>query len=280
MVSVKVASVAGALALFAPLAQAADMPGLPPVYPPQIEEYVAASGWYLRGDIGMTNQRFKGLHQRLYDVPGTTVEAVGMGWDSSMFFGLGVGYKFNDWFRADLTGEYRGKANFHGSDNVVFNGGRGVDNYSGSKSEWVFLANAYVDLGTWWCITPYIGAGIGGAQVNITGFRDDGFNNVGGLSVSTTYAADASKWNFAWALHAGVSYKVNSQLSLEFAYRYVSLGDAISGDLKTFDGLNPIYNPMEFRSITSHDLRFGARWLLEPPVPPQPIMLPPLTSRG
>ena len=48
MVSVKVASVAGALALFAPLAQAADMPGLPPVYPPQIEEYVAASGWYLR----------------------------------------------------------------------------------------------------------------------------------------------------------------------------------------------------------------------------------------
>ena len=25
----------------------------------------------------MTNQRFKGLHQRLYDVPGTSVEPVG-----------------------------------------------------------------------------------------------------------------------------------------------------------------------------------------------------------
>ena len=99
------------------------MPGLPPVYPPPIEEYAPASGWYLRGDIGMTNQQFKSLHQRLYDVPGTTVEAVGMGWDSSTFFGLGVGYKFNDWFRADVTGEYRGKANFHGSDNVTFNGG-------------------------------------------------------------------------------------------------------------------------------------------------------------
>ena len=93
-----------------------------------------------------------------------------------MFFGLGLGYKFNDWFRVDVTGEYRGKANFHGSDSVTFTGGIGVDNYSGSKSEWVFLANAYVDLGTWWCMTPYIGAGVGGANIKIIGFRDDGFN--------------------------------------------------------------------------------------------------------
>ena len=91
-----------------------------------------------------------------------------------MFFGLGVGYKFNDWFRADVTGEYRGKANFHGSDNVAFTGGQGVDNYSGSKSEWLFLANAYVDLGTWSCFTPYIGAGVGGSYNTIRSFRDDG----------------------------------------------------------------------------------------------------------
>ena len=23
------------------------------------------------------------------------------------------------------------------------------------------MANGYVDLGTWWCMTPFIGAGIG-----------------------------------------------------------------------------------------------------------------------
>ena len=72
MVSVKVASVAGAVALLATVANAADMPSMPPVYMPPVEEF-SVSGWYLRGDIGMTNQRFKGLHQRLYDVPGTTV---------------------------------------------------------------------------------------------------------------------------------------------------------------------------------------------------------------
>ena len=288
MVSVKVASVAGALAFFATVAQvtvanAADMPGLPPIYPPPIEEYVV-SGWYLRGDIGMTNQKFKGLHQRLYDVPGTTVEAVGMGWDSSMFFGLGVGYKFNDWFRADLTGEYRGKANFHGSDNVTFtdNSGttRGVDNYSGSKSEWLFLANAYVDLGTWWCVTPYLGAGIGGAKINIIGFRDDGFNYspAGVLNNSTTYAADASKFNFAWALHAGLTYKVTQSMSIDLGYRYLDMGSGTTGATRAFDGSFVNGGPFTFNHITSHDLKLGVRWMLEPP--PPPTSLPPLMRRG
>ena len=277
MVSVKVASVAGAVALFASLANAADMPGLPPVYMPQVEEFASASGWYLRGDIGMTNQQFKGLHQRLYDVPGTTVEAVGMGWDSSMFLGIGVGYKFNDWLRADLTGEYRGKANFHGLDIVRSGGNTFTDEYRGSKSEWLVLANFYVDLGTWYSFTPFVGAGIGASYNTISNFLDVCTTCTGG-GVAT--GDTASKWNFAWALHAGVAYKVNSQLTIEFAYRYVSLGDAVSGDLVTFTGTNNINNPMEFNKISSHDLKLGVRWLLDAPVEKGPVMLPPLRSRG
>ncbi|MEA2978894.1 MAG: hypothetical protein QOF09_717 [Alphaproteobacteria bacterium] len=277
MVSVKVASVAGALALFANVAHAADMPGLPPIYPPPVEEF-SVSGWYLRGDIGMTNQQFKGLHQRLYDVPGTTVEAVGMGWDSSTFFGLGVGYKFNDWVRADVTGEYRGKANFHGSDNVTYSGGVGVDNYFGSKSEWVFMANAYIDLGTWWSLTPYVGAGIGTANVKISGFRDEGFTFSPGLSNSTAYAADASKWNFAWAVHAGITYKVTPSMSIDLGYRYIDLGSATTGATRAFDGSFVNGGPFTFNHITSHDLKLGVRWMLEPPM--QPMMPPPLMRRG
>jgi opacity protein-like surface antigen len=209
-----------------------------------------------------------------------------MGWDSATFFGLGVGYKFNDWFRADLTGEYRGKSNFHGSDNVTFTDAtgtiRGVDNYSGSKSEWVFLANAYVDLGTWWCITPYIGAGIGGAKVNIIGFRDDGFNDVNTLSVSTAYAADASKFNFAWALHAGITYKVTQSMSIDLGYRYLDMGSGTTGPTRAFDGSFTNGGPFTFNHITSHDLKLGVRWMLEPAPQPmsQPMSLPPLMRRG
>jgi len=288
MVSVKVASVAGALAFFATVAQstmahAADMPGLPPVYPPPIEEYVV-SGWYLRGDIGMTNQKMKNMHHARYDDPGTTVEQHGFGWDSSMFFGLGVGYKFTDWFRVDVTGEYRGKANFHGSDSTTFTGGFGADHYTGSKSEWVVLANAYVDLGTWWCITPYVGVGLGAARVNIIGFRDDGFTYQAALppfpqlNNSTYYADDASKFNFAWALHAGITYKVTQSMSIDLGYRYLDMGNGTTGGGRTFDTLIVSSRPFTFNHITSHDLKLGVRWMLEPP--PQPASLPPLMRRG
>ena len=71
------------------------------------------------------------------------------------------------------------------------------------------MANAYVDLGTWWCLTPYVGVGVGMANIKISGFRDDGFNYTRpGSDNSTAYADDASKWNFAWAVHAGMTYKV------------------------------------------------------------------------
>jgi opacity protein-like surface antigen len=275
MVSVKVASVAGAVALFATVANAADMPGLPPIYPPPVEEF-SVSGWYLRGDIGMTNQQFKKLHQRLYDAPTTlSVTAVGMGWDSSTFFGVGAGYKFNDWFRADVTGEYRGKANFHGSDIYQTVGGPGVDNYSGSKSEWVFMANAYVDLGTWWCLTPYVGLGIGTANIKISGFRDDGLNAGG---AGTYLAQDASKWTFAWAVHAGVTYKVTQSMSIDLGYRYIDLGNATTGTGQSYDGTNANGGPFTFNRITSHDFKLGVRWMLEPPA--QTMMPPPLMRRG
>jgi opacity protein-like surface antigen len=152
----------------------------------------------------------------------------------------------------------------------------GTDEYRGSKSEWLALANVYVDLGTWWCVTPFVGAGIGASYNTISNFMD-----INTATSGVAYGVTASKWNFAWAVHAGLSYKVNSQLSLEFAYRYVSLGDALSGDLVTYTGTNAVYNPMEFRQISSHDLKFGVRWMLEPAQhAPQPIMLPPLMRRG
>ena len=36
-----------------------------------------------------------------------------------------------------------------------------LDTYDGNLKSWVFLANAFVDLGTWNCFTPFVGAGVG-----------------------------------------------------------------------------------------------------------------------
>jgi opacity protein-like surface antigen len=259
MVSVKVAMFAGATALLTTAASAADLPRmLPPIpYPPPIEEF---SGWYLRGDIGMSNQHFKGLENALFaGTPAFEFIDKG-GFDSGPIFGFGAGYQFNSWFRLDATVEYRGKVGFHALDrffNVDPPGAINSNNYTASKSEWLGLLNAYVDFGTWWGVSPFVGAGVGFSRNTIYHFRD--------LNVTTTSLAfgdTASKWNFAWALHAGLGYKITPRATLEFSYRYVSLGDAESGDLTAFGGANFVVNPMIFKGLYSHDLRFGLRYLL------------------
>jgi opacity protein-like surface antigen len=140
------------------------------------------------------------------------------------------------------------------------------------------MANAYVDLGTWWCITPFIGAGVGGSYNKLSGFRDDGTRiNPGGLSNSVTYFADNGKWNFAWAAHAGLAYKVSPGLTVELAYSYMDLGDANPGNFRAYD--NSISGPstIKVKDITSHDVKLGVRWdLSSPPA----YMPPPLVTKG
>jgi opacity protein-like surface antigen len=251
-------------------ANAADFPVAPA--PQMVRAPVAeASGWYLRGDIGMTNQQVKKLDNELF--PGTANLVIhDKNFEGGMLFGVGVGYKVNNWFRFDVTGEYRGETGFHGFDTWTDPGGLPrFNNYSAKKSEWLVMANAYLDLGTWWCITPFIGAGVGWSYNTIHSFRDTGVGELGGPTMAFAHAA--SKSNFAWALHAGLSYEVTKSFSVELAYRYLNLGDAVSGDIIGFDGTNLINNPMHFKDITSHDVKFGVRWMLQPePTYQQPLM--------
>jgi opacity protein-like surface antigen len=142
MSSVRIVALAGAAAGMSTVAFAADFPPTLPSAQPVLQS-AAESGWYLRGDIGITNQRLSTLTQRM-DSTVLSSQQVGMGFDRSPFFLVGVGYQWNSWLRFDVTGEYRAKAKFHGSDNVTFFDGVGtavlVDNFSASKSEWVVLS--------------------------------------------------------------------------------------------------------------------------------------------
>ena len=275
MRSVKSFIAAGAVTLLSQAALAADMAiAPPPAYAPAVVEDFG--GWYLRGDIGFSNQRVDRLNNALDTTLTSSVQT--NNFNTAGIFGLGVGYKVNNWFRADITGEYRGNSQFLGKDVNTFPGGVGTDTYHGTKSEWVVLGNAYVDLGTWWCITPFIGAGVGGARVSIANFTDAGITNIGGLvSPSVAFGDNMSKWNFAWAAHAGLAYKVTPSFTVELAYRYLDMGDGLTGDLRTFDGTNAINNPMTFKNITSHDLKLGVRWDLSSPEVYAP---PPLIRKG
>lgn len=280
MRSVKMLMAAGAASLIASAAMAADMPiAPPPAYaPPPAEDF---GGWYLRGDIGFSNQQVK--RREYYSYPTLQSLDQSTSFDSAGIYGVGVGYQFNPWLRGDITGQYRGKANMKGLDlTSYYDTGtlqRGSEYYNGSKSEWVVMANAYVDLGTWWCITPFVGAGVGMSYNTISNFTDIGANGtyLYGTVPSAAYASSASKWNLAWAAHAGLAYKVNPNLTVELAYSYMNLGDGLTGSLTTKDG-RTANQAMTFKDITSHDVKFGVRWNLDAgPVYAAP---PPLMRKG
>jgi len=273
---VKLIAAAGTASLLSGAALAADLPMPPPYMPPPVQEF---GGWYLRGDIGFSNQSVKHLSNALE--ANLTSQSQHGEFNTAGIFGLGAGYQFNNWLRADVTGEYRGKSNFRGYEvNTFSNGGvasNGFNGYNATKSEWLVLANAYVDLGTWWCITPFVGAGVGTARVSIANYTDVGQTLSGGATTnSSAFADSAAKWNFAWAIHAGLAYKISPSLTMELAYRYVDMGDGVTGDVIAYDGTNSIYNPTTFKHITSQDLKLGVRWAIDP----EPVYAAPLITKG
>ena len=93
--------------------------------------------------------------------------------------GVGAGYRFGRWFRADVVGEYRSAAAFTGLEryrDARLPLGYGTDEYTASKRELAVLLNGYVDLGNWYGLTPFLGAGVGagaGAAASCSAADDD-----------------------------------------------------------------------------------------------------------
>ncbi len=229
---------------------------------PPVVEVQQFGGWYLRGDIGMSNQQFDGLDYVGFSDP------VVHGWhdegdfDAGITGQIGVGYQFNDWFRADVTGQYRGKTefsalDFYDTDGIPDNGDEATNEYHAKKSEWLFLANAYADLGTYAGLTPYVGAGIGASRNTISNFTDNNAVTGGG-----GFAGSDSQWELAWALHAGVGIKATDRMTIDIGYSYLDLGDGQTANASNFipSQTRPNPEPFKFKDITSHDFKVGVRY--------------------
>lgn len=233
------AVVGAAASILASGAQAADAPEPFFAPPPAMVVQEFASGWYIRGDIGYRLNSFDGHSAFRADVFGA--ESI----NDTAVFGFGGGYKAG-WFRADVTIDYSGRATYKAD--IV---GLPAGNQPGlsTKIEMVTtLANAYADLGTWWGITPYIGAGIGAAYMRTVEFYD--------YATATVPHDKQSQWNFAWAAIAGMSYRIGANLLADASYRYLSLGDAVTA-------VNAAGNQFTVKDITAHEFRVGLRYNLD-----------------
>jgi opacity protein-like surface antigen len=279
----KISLLAAAGALAATVAQAADYQQPPPVYyqppPPPVEHF--ANDWYLRGYVGVGMNGNADLEY----LPAAANAGNGFEFQhnsisDATFVGGAIGYEFNNWLRVDISAEYRGRARLYAFGDYPPNG---LDIYEGYLKSYIFLANAFVDLGTWECFTPFVGVGIGGAYNNLVDFTD--FNPNGGYG----FGRNPSEWNLAWAVYAGVAYNVTKNLKIELAYRYLNYGEITD----TVDcSVNCEPDSFRFSKLHSHDFMLGLRWTCcdtAPPPPPRyvytppppPVYVPPpLPSRG
>ena len=263
-------AIAGVVAATATVAaHAADL-SLPPP-PLVIPQPVAfeSSGWYLRGDVGVgmnTLDKIKSTFDPAVVVPDPRFDQVDLG--DTAFVGAGVGYKFNNWLRGDVTGEYRTSQTLTATQS--YNIGyffapptkqRDFDQYGAKLQSSVFLANGYVDLGTWYGFTPYVGGGVGAAYHRLNGLYD-----VGPQSGGFGFAKNTDKTDLAWAIHAGVGYDVTQNVKLEIGYRYLDMGSLTSNSIACQN--TPVCPQEKQRyDLASHDFHIGMRWLLSAPEP-------------
>lgn len=265
MVSVRLLISAVMAIALSSVAHAADMPQQLPPPPPQIAYQPPLmlmaqpeGAWYLRGfiGVGVTSQSDFIFEQ---NPAGGAVDVLTLhsSMGDTMFFGAGLGYEFNNWLRFDVTAEYRARTPFNAF--LIYSCGTpgnpgctAGDQYNAFVKSDIFLANAYLDLGTWDCLTPFVGFGIGGAYNTFDNLTDIGIGTSGN-GVGT----NASQLNFAWALHAGLAYNVSKNFSLEFAYRYLSYG-SVSDQINCMGGCAP--DTYKIQNLTSNDFMIGMRW--------------------
>ncbi|RAZ73902.1 outer membrane protein [Mesorhizobium atlanticum] len=245
--------------------------------PPVVEaQPVNVGGWYIRGDIDYHWSRFGGGDYITYGAAPQIQGSFDTGNLKGAFSaGAGIGYQIDDHFRTDLTGDYLFSSNFHGSTSGFCNTPAPntpcVSSDTSSYSALLLLANAYVDIGTWHGVTPYVGAGIGGAWVKWDTLHnsdaDGDFFHQGGKG-----------WRFAYALMAGASYCLTDRVKLDVGYRYSHINGGKMFEYASDSNVGPGYD----RGINVHEVRGGLRYQFggqsdcapppEPYVPqPEPI---------
>jgi len=290
MVAIKaVALTTVAVLALARAASAADLLPPPPAVEPPPPAY-DAGGWYLRGDVGVGfNNNVSGnvSPDPLAGAPaGSNNSFYNSAVSEAALFDVGVGYQVNHWCRTDVTGELRGGSSFSGLDVLNYGGGGSTpqygDFYKGNLSSEIALVNAYFDLGSFYGASFFFGGGVGVAFNNFYGGTDQGFASTGyNVSPSGGTLGNSTTTSLAWALMAGVDFKVARHLKLEIGYRYLDYGNFKSGSSQclTGNGSAP-FNcggssyQIGVKNLSSNDVRIGLRYYFDNDVAEAPPEAP------
>lgn len=240
---------------------------------PTIKPVEVGNGWYLRGDIGYTAKLSSGpntfnTYSAANGYRAGTVS--GQSYKDHVSGGVGVGYKLNDLLRVDGTLDII-RGNFSGSgtglEPCVGGPASTTCSYTSSAkySNYMAMANAYIDLGTVSGFTPYVGAGVGLTRVNwgtttALGTCVNGGGVCGATAIASSSHAGKPNWRRTWALMSGVSYDISDKMKLDLGYRYSRIdgGDAFSYDTASTTA-GALGSQGRDGGLDRHEIRAGLR---------------------
>lgn len=178
-----------------------------------------AQGFYVQGGAAYTSPQGADAKG-----PAATFGTTKLEYDAGYRLNFAGGYNFNP-IRAELE-IYYSRSNVDTMRNAFVGGGATLK-ASGATSTTALMANGYYDFVTGTPFSPYLGAGIGWAKVDV--------NSVTAPGYTTTDDGDNV---FAFQGMVGVAYEVTKQLALTAEYRYfgaqdVSLRDRTGTAYKT-----------------------------------------------
>ena len=249
--SVVTTILAGAsLGAFIAAASAADIIQQPIIEAPVIKEVKPFGGWYIRGDVGygFVEDRDDSDKDKVFPAqPGVTFE-VEKDFEDVLSVGGGVGHQINEFLRADITvdGFFNGEYSETTVSTIDLGTGAPIVDETAQTAEFnalLLMANAYVDMGTYAGITPYVGAGVGFAAIDY----DEVVFSSNGTPTGTTEEG-SEELRLAWSLSAGASYDVSDNVAIDGGYRFTRVADG-----KVSDTIND-------GGVDLHQVRLGARY--------------------
>jgi opacity protein-like surface antigen len=203
------------------------------------------SGWYLRGDVSYVSYETPKANYSVINFEGEKLK-------ESFGVGGGFGYKFLSWFRADVTVDYRTGSDFSARTSVA---GCCYSSEGGKISTWTSFLNGYIDLGSWYGFTPYVGAGIGAGGGRFKEYIGYNYTNAGVLTSTATFFGK-EKTNLAWALMAGAAVDLGYGFALDVGYRYAQFGDIVTQT-------DVLGNAVRLKDNATHEVRVGLRYMIE-----------------
>jgi len=191
--------------------------------------HAADRGMYVSGNLGLT---ILSDSDNVYSVPAFNFET---SYDPGFNIGGAIGYNFGS-ARAEAEIAY------HSNDVDEFSvGGFGIP-ADGTASAISFMANGYYDFHSAnSSVVPYLGGGIGFANVNLD------------VSIFGLEVVDDSATVFAYQVMAGLGFNINPTTTLTAGYRYFATSDPEFNDSS---GIPPTNFDSEYQA---HEFNFGVR---------------------